>query len=41
MREYICVKCGYKSTDVTQLLLMADGETEYCEPCYQGLSNGN
>ena len=39
-RVYGCDNCGYESEDVTQILLMEDGMTEYCEPCYKGMGNG-
>ena len=39
MRVYGCDNCGYTSTKVEELLLMPDGETEYCDPCYKVLGN--
>jgi len=39
MREYQCMGCNYSSPDVAKILLMPDGETEYCEPCYRRLVN--
>jgi hypothetical protein len=35
MIVYVCRKCGFKTTEATHIYLMADGETEYCEPCYE------
>jgi hypothetical protein len=40
-RVYGCDNCGYESEDVTEILLMADGSTEYCAPCYKGMNHGN
>jgi hypothetical protein len=37
MREYWCDVCKYTTTDVTLILLMPDGETEYCQSCYEKL----
>jgi hypothetical protein len=36
-RTYYCMNCDYSSVDVTKVLLMEDGETEYCESCYKVL----
>jgi len=41
MRLYWCDDCGFTTPDVTLILLMADGETELCEPCYKKDIDGN
>ena len=39
-RLYKCFSCDFTSTDVTELSLMPDGETEFCSECYQEGNNG-
>ena len=40
MRIYKCFSCDFTSTDVTQLALMPDGETEFCDKCYKVGNDG-